>query len=102
MVNRQLLGRMKKSAFLINTARGGLVNEEDLVSALNAGTLAGASLDVVSVEPIVSSNPLLNAPNCVITPHMAWAALEARVRLMKTTAENITAFQQGNPINIVN
>jgi glycerate dehydrogenase len=79
-----------------------LVNERDLADALNAGTIAGAALDVVSSEPITPDNPLLEAKNCIITPHMAWAALEARKRLMKTTADNIQAFLSGEPQNVVN
>jgi glycerate dehydrogenase len=102
MVNAKLLATMKPSAFLINAARGQLVNERDLADALNAGTIAGAALDVVSSEPITPDNPLLEAKNCIITPHMAWAALEARKRLMKTTADNIQAFLSGEPQNVVN
>jgi glycerate dehydrogenase len=102
MVNRALLGRMKPRALLINTARGGLVNEADLAEALAAGTPAAAALDVVSAEPIRTDNPLFAAPNAMITPHIAWAAVEARRRLMATTAENIAAFRAGSPINVVN
>lgn len=102
MVNKGLLGHMKTTAFLINTARGGLVNEAELADALNSGKISGASLDVVSVEPIKPENPLLKARNCVLTPHIAWATREARIRLMRTTAENIAAFQTGQPINVVN
>ncbi len=102
MVNEALLGRMKKTAYLVNTARGALINERDLATALQQGRLAGAALDVVSTEPIAPDNPLLKAPNITITPHIAWAAIEARRRLMAVTAQNITAFLAGNPINIVN
>lgn len=102
MVNRELLARMRPGAFLINTARGGLINEAELAAALAAGTLAGAAVDVASVEPIRPDNPLLGAKNLIITPHIAWAALGARRRLMQTTAENIAAFQAGEPINLVN
>jgi glycerate dehydrogenase len=102
MVNRQLLGRMRPDAFLINTSRGGLVNERDLADALRGGQLAGAAVDVVSQEPIRPDNPLLNAPNCLITPHMAWSSLSARQRLMQCTAENVAAFLAGKPINVVN
>lgn len=101
-VNRELLGKMKRTAYLINTARGGLINEADLKDALDAGTIAGAAVDVVSVEPIKPENPLLTAKNILITPHIAWATLDARRRLMQTTAENISAFQQGMPVNVVN
>jgi len=101
-VNRSLLSRMKPEAMLINTARGGLVNEADLAAVLNAGAIRGAGLDVVSVEPIPSDNPLLHARNCLITPHMAWASREARQRLMAATAANLRAFLAGKPINVVN
>ncbi len=102
MINTALLSRMKPTAFLINTSRGGLVAEQDLADALAAGTLAGAAVDVVSAEPISPDNPLLKAPNCIITPHIAWATLAARMRLMQTTADNIAAFVQGSPTNVVN
>ena len=102
MVNRQLLGHMRRDAFLINTSRGGLVDEDALSEALRAGQLAAAAVDVVSVEPIRSDNPLLAAPNCLITPHMAWTSLAARQRLTRITAENVAAFLAGRPINIVN
>ncbi len=101
-VNRELLRRMKASAFLINTSRGALINEQDLADALNADVLAGAAVDVVSKEPIEASNPLLQAKNLRITPHMAWGTVAARTRLMGTTAENIAAFLKGEPINVVN
>ncbi|MEA3366093.1 MAG: D-2-hydroxyacid dehydrogenase [Candidatus Hydrogenedentes bacterium] len=101
-VNARLLGRMQKHAFFINTARGGLVNEADLAQALNMGAIAGAAVDVVSSEPIAPDNPLLGPRNIVITPHIAWATLAARQRLMKSTAENVAAFIQGTPINVVN
>ncbi|MFW6387834.1 MAG: D-2-hydroxyacid dehydrogenase [bacterium] len=102
MVNKHLLSGMKKSAFFVNTARGGLVNEQDLADALKDGVIAGAAIDVVSSEPISDDNPLLSAPNILITPHIAWAAVEARTRLMEVTAENIRAFQNGQAINVVN
>lgn len=101
-VSRELLSVMKGSAFLINTARGALVNEADLAWALDSGKLAGAAIDVVSREPIAANNPLLSAKNCLITPHIAWASLAARKRLMATAAQNIEAFLQGSPINVVN
>jgi glycerate dehydrogenase len=102
MVNRALLAKMKPTALLINTARGGLVNEADLAQALNEGRIGGAALDVVSSEPIDPKNPVFTAKNCLLTPHISWATLAARSRLMKTTAENIRAFQEGKPIHVVN
>lgn len=102
LVNKALLGRMKKSAYLVNTSRGPLVNEHDLAQALRDGMIAGAALDVVSTEPIPADNPLLKAPNLTLTPHIAWATMEARRRLMRVTAQNIAAFQSGKPINVVN
>jgi glycerate dehydrogenase len=102
MVNKTLLERMKPGAYLINTSRGPLVNDADLAEALSNGKLGGAALDVVSTEPIPPNNPLLKAPHITITPHVAWAALAARRRLMHITAENVAAFLAGNPINVVN
>ena len=101
-VNATLLAQMKPGAFLINTARGPLIVERDLADALNAGRLAGAGLDVLSVEPPPRDNVLLGAKNCVITPHIAWATREARARLLKIAAENIRAWQSGTPRNVVN
>jgi glycerate dehydrogenase len=102
MVNRQRLRLARPGAFLINTARGGLVVEEDLAEALNSGKLAGAAVDVVAREPIEPDNPLLGAKNCLITPHIAWATVEARGRLMDATVANVSAFLAGLPINVVN
>ena len=102
LVNAARLAQMKPTAYLINTARGGLVNEADLATALNAGRIAGAGLDVLSVEPPPAANPLLTARNCVITPHIAWATRAARRRLLAITAANIAAFQAGTPRNVVN
>jgi glycerate dehydrogenase len=102
LVNSKRLGLVKPSAFLINTARGGLIVEEDLAEALNAGRLAGAGVDVVSKEPIKPDNPLLAARNCLITPHNAWATEEARRRLMEATVANVAGFLAGKPINLVN
>jgi glycerate dehydrogenase len=101
-INGELLARMKQSAILINTARGALVVEADLSEALKAGIIGAAALDVVSAEPLSSSSPLLDAPNLLLTPHIAWATLAARRRLMKETAANVRAFQAGNPTNVVN
>jgi len=100
-VDRALLRSMKRSAFLVNTARGGLIDEHALRAALDAGEIAGAGLDVVSREPIDPRSPLLGAPNIVITPHLAWASLAARQRLMGETARNVEAFLAGTPINRV-
>jgi glycerate dehydrogenase len=101
-VDASLLSRMRPGAYLINVARGGLVNEGDLAAALAAGQIAGAGLDVVAHEPMDPDNPLLTAPRCVITPHIAWASLAARKRLMKILAANISSFLDGAPINVVN
>lgn len=95
------LNRMKPGAFLINTARGGLICEPDLLSALESGHLAGAALDVCEAEPIAANSPLLKAPNTVLTPHMAWGTLEARKRLTATTAANLAAWANGSPIHSV-
>ena len=102
MINAEALARMKKGAFLINTARGPLVDEAALAEALSAGHIAGAAVDVVSAEPIHGDNPLLSAPNCIITPHIAWAPYASRVRLMDIAANNLKAFLAGNPVNVVN
>jgi glycerate dehydrogenase len=101
-VNKALLSRMKPTAFLVNTARGTLIHEADLAQALRDHKLAGAALDVLSREPPDPANPLLQAPNCFITPHIAWSSLPARKRLMQTTLENIQAFLKGVPLNRVN
>lgn len=101
-VNRKLLTQMKSTAWLLNTSRGSLLNEADVADALNTGTIAGAGLDVLSVEPPTASNPLLAARNCVITPHIAWASFEARQRLMHLVADNIRSFLEGAPTNVVN
>ncbi len=102
MINKESLSWMKPTAILINNARGGLVNETDLAQALNEQVIFAAGLDVVSEEPISSSNPLLHAPNCYLTPHMSWGSLEARRRIMDETYRNIAAFAQHEPINTVN
>jgi len=101
-VNQKLLNSMKDTAFLINTARGGLINESDLAHALQEETIAGAACDVLSAEPAHEGNPLLKAPNIIITPHIAWASLEARLRLMATTVDNVASFIGGKPVNVVN
>ena len=102
MVNEEFIGKMKNGAFLINTARGGLVDEEALANALASGKLSGAAVDVVTEEPMKEYNPLLTAPNCIITPHIAWAPKESRQRLLDCCVENIRAFIQGKPRNVVN
>ncbi len=102
MVNAARLQTMKKSAILINTGRGGLVNEKDLAEALNEGVIAAYCADVLAVEPPKRDCPLLSARNCYLTPHIAWATREARTRLMNTCVENIKAFLSGKPVNVVN
>jgi glycerate dehydrogenase len=100
-VNAALLSRMKPTAFLINTSRGPLIHEQNLADALRNGVLGGAALDVLSLEPPKENNPLLSAPNCIITPHNAWVSVEARKRILQTTVENVKAFLAGRPINVV-
>jgi glycerate dehydrogenase len=101
LINATTLSQMKRSAFLINTARGGLINEPDLAAALNAGVIAGAGLDVLTQEPPLVNNPLLIEKNCYITPHQAWASFDARQRLMDLAVKNVGAFLAGKPINEV-
>jgi len=102
LVNTRRLSLMQPHALLINTSRGGLVREADLARALNEGVIAGAALDVAAREPIPQESPLLAAKNCIITPHIAWATLAARRRLMAITAQNVAAFLAGKPQNVVN
>lgn len=102
IINKDNISKMKDGAMIINTSRGPLVVEQDLADALNSGKIAAAAVDVVSVEPILVENPLLTAKNCVITPHIAWAPKESRIRLMGTAVENLSAFLNGSPQNIVN
>jgi len=101
-VNAALLSTMKKTAFLVNTSRGPLIREADLAEALEDGVIAGAALDVLSVEPPLGNNPLITAPNTIITPHIAWATQAARKRLMHTAVENVKVFLEGTPQNIIN
>lgn len=101
VVNKELISKMKSTAFLINTSRGAVIVEEDLANALNNGIIAGAALDVLSVEPPSENNPLLNAKNCYITPHFAGLTFEARVRLMGMVYENVKAFLDNKPINVL-
>ena len=102
IINKENIGKMKDGVIIINNSRGGLIVEQELASALNSGKVAAAGLDVVSTEPIKNDNPLLTARNCFITPHISWAPIEARQRIMDSTAENIRAYQSGRPINLVN
>jgi glycerate dehydrogenase len=102
LVNRERLAMMKHSAFLINTSRGGLVDEPALEDALNSGRIAGAGLDVLSAEPPPISHPLLRTQNCFITPHLAWATRSARMRLLNEAIENVRAFLSGSIRNVVN
>ena len=102
LINRETIAKMKDGVILINNSRGQLIVEEDLAEALHDGKVYAAGLDVVSSEPIRRDNPLLTAPNCIITPHISWAAQAARQRIMDVTVDNIRAFQQGQPIHIVN
>lgn len=102
LINRQSIGKMKDGAMLLNTARGGLIDEEALALALATGKISGYAADVVSVEPISPSNPLLNTPNTILTPHMAWAPVESRQRIIDCTANSIRGYLKGNPVNTVN
>lgn len=101
MINQQALAKMKRSALLLNASRGDLINEADLAAALNEGRIAGAAVDVLSCEPPSADNPLLNAKNCIITPHIAWASVDARGRILATTVENVRSFINGEPQNRV-
>ncbi len=102
MINKESISKMKDGSVLINTARGPLVNEQDLADALNSGKLAFACVDVVSKEPIAQDNPLLSAKNIIITPHVAWASIESRQRLLDVVTDNVKAFLDGSPVNVVN
>ena len=101
-VNKDLLSLVKRTAFLLNTSRGQLINEQDLADALQQKKLAGAALDVLSTEPPVNENPLIGLSNCIITPHIAWISFEARRRLLQTTLDNVKAALAGRPQNVVN
>ena len=102
LINKETLAQMKDGAILLNTARGSLLDEQAVADALATGKLRGAAVDVVSREPMERTNPLLTAPNCIITPHMAWAPLESRQRIMDCTVRSIRAFLAGTPENTVN
>ncbi len=101
MIDADALGKMKRGAVLINTARGQLVDEAALAAALNRGVISGAGIDVVSTEPMRADNPLLDARNCIMTPHIAWAGRRARKRLLEITAQNVRSFIEGSPVNRV-
>lgn len=102
MINAKSIAKMKDGAILINTSRGGLLDEAAVRDALVSGKLSAAAVDVISQEPMVADNPLLDAPNCIITPHIAWAPKESRQRLLDCVVENIRAYLQGQPQNVVN
>lgn len=102
LINASTIAKMKDSAILINTARGGLLDEDAVAQALRDGKLRGAAVDVVSQEPMAANSPLLTAPNCIITPHIAWAPVESRQRLLDCVVENIRCFLDGKPQNVVN
>lgn len=102
IINKDTIAKMKDGVIFLNTSRGPMVVEQDLADALNSGKVAAAGLDVVSTEPIRGDNPLLQAKNCIITPHMAWGAKESRQRIMDTTVENVKSYLAGAPVNVVN
>jgi len=102
LINAANIARMKDGVIIVNNGRGQLVVEADLAAALTSGKVAYAAVDVASTEPIRADNPLLSAPNCIITPHISWATKEARARIMQMTAENVKSFIDGKPMNVVN
>ena len=102
LINKQTIAKMKDGVILINNARGQLINEQDVADALNSGKIAAAGLDVVYSEPIKADNPLLKAKNCLITPHISWAPIESRQRIMDCTVENVKGYLQGQLRNVVN
>lgn len=102
IINKKNIAKMKDNVIILNNARGQLIAEQDLADALNQGKIAAAALDVVSTEPIRTDNPLLQAKNCLITPHISWAPVESRQRIMDCSVENVKAFLDGAPINVVN
>ncbi len=102
IINRDTIAKMKDGVIILNNSRGPLIVEQDLADALNSGKVAAAAVDVVSTEPIRGDNPLLSAKNCLITPHISWAPKESRKRLMNIAVDNLRAFLEGNPVNVVN
>ena len=101
IISKDSIAKMKDGVIILNTSRGPLINEQDLADALKSGKVYAAGMDVVSVEPMQADNPLLSAPNCFITPHMAWMTKEARIRLIDIAVNNLRAFLDGKPINNV-
>lgn len=102
IINEATISQMKSGVLLLNTSRGSLIVEQDLADALQSGKVAGAAMDVASTEPICAVNPLLCAPHCILTPHIAWAAKESRIRLMNLAVDNVVSFQNGRPVHVVN
>ena len=102
IINAANIAKMKDGVIIVNNGRGQLIVEADLAAALTSGKVGGAAVDVASTEPIAADNPLLHAPNCIITPHISWATKEARERIMQMTADNVRAFMDGAPTNVVN
>ncbi len=102
LINAEAIEKMKNGAILLNTSRGPVIDETAVANALHTGKLRGAAMDVVSEEPINPNNPLLTAPNCILTPHMAWAPVETRQRILDTTIQSINGFLTGTPVNVVN
>ena len=102
MINAESIAKMKDGVIILNNSRGGLVDEQALADALKSGKVYAAGIDAVKVEPITEDCPLLTAPNCYITPHISWASLDCRRRLIKLAIENVKAYLEGKPINIVN
>ena len=102
IINKDSIAQMKDGVIIINNSRGALIVEQDLADALKSGKVQAAAVDVVSEEPIKETNPLLTAENCLITPHISWAPLEARRRIMEMTVQNLRNYLDGNPTNVVN
>ena len=102
MINKETIAQMKDGALLVNSARGGLINEQDVADALKSGKLGGYGADAFTVEPIKADDPLLSAPNCILTPHIAWSSIESRQRQLDNAAANFKAYFEGNPVNVIN